>query len=129
MQQREAYSDCREAANVSRPDRTFGVRPAVASDRTQPQSKIVDRSRTIEAPRGGRAILRALRRGAVAQLGERLNGIQEVDGSIPFSSTKPFSPGRLPLPSDQDPPGSPLANEPIEQKILEIAPAVQNAEN
>ena len=27
-------------------------------------------------------------RGAVAQLGERLNGIQEVIGSIPFSSTK-----------------------------------------
>ncbi len=26
--------------------------------------------------------------GAVAQLGERLNGIQEADGSIPFSSTK-----------------------------------------
>ena len=26
-------------------------------------------------------------RGAVAQLGERLNGIQEVEGSIPFSST------------------------------------------
>ena len=26
-------------------------------------------------------------RGAVAQLGERLNGIQEVDGSIPFGST------------------------------------------
>jgi hypothetical protein len=26
-------------------------------------------------------------RGAVAQLGERLNGIQEADGSIPFSST------------------------------------------
>ena len=26
-------------------------------------------------------------RGAVAQLEERLNGIQEVDGSIPFSST------------------------------------------
>ena len=25
--------------------------------------------------------------GAVAKLGERLNGIQEVDGSIPFSST------------------------------------------
>ena len=25
--------------------------------------------------------------GAVAQLGERLNGIQEVMGSIPFSST------------------------------------------
>src|SRR4030095_4468334 len=29
-------------------------------------------------------------RGAVAQLGERLNGIQEVDGSIPFSSTIAF---------------------------------------
>jgi hypothetical protein len=28
------------------------------------------------------------KRGAVAQLGERLNGIQEVDGSIPFGSTK-----------------------------------------
>ena len=27
-------------------------------------------------------------RGAVAQLGERLNGIQEVVGSIPSSSTK-----------------------------------------
>ena len=26
--------------------------------------------------------------GAIAQLGERLNGIQEVDGSIPSSSTK-----------------------------------------
>ena len=26
--------------------------------------------------------------GAVAQLGERLNGIQEVSGSIPLSSTK-----------------------------------------
>ena len=29
-------------------------------------------------------------RGAVAQLGERLNGIQEADGSIPFSSTISF---------------------------------------
>jgi hypothetical protein len=27
-------------------------------------------------------------RGAIAQLGERLNGIQEVSGSIPLSSTK-----------------------------------------
>jgi hypothetical protein len=39
----------------------------------------------LKAP-GRRAILRGPR-GAVAQLGERLNGIQEVDGSIPFSST------------------------------------------
>jgi hypothetical protein len=31
-------------------------------------------------------------RGAVAQLGERLNGIQEVEGSIPFGSTKILSP-------------------------------------
>ena len=30
-------------------------------------------------------------RGAVAQLGERLNGIQEVDGSIPFGSTNGVS--------------------------------------
>ncbi len=29
-------------------------------------------------------------RGAVAQLGERLNGIQEVGGSIPLGSTKFF---------------------------------------
>ena len=29
-----------------------------------------------------------LNKGAVAQLGERLNGIQEVRGSIPLSSTK-----------------------------------------
>ena len=30
--------------------------------------------------------------GAVAQLGERLNGIQEVEGSIPFRSTIPPTP-------------------------------------
>ena len=29
-----------------------------------------------------------VKRGAVAQLGERLNGIQEVVGSIPIGSTK-----------------------------------------
>ena len=29
--------------------------------------------------------------GAVAQLGERLNGIQEVEGSTPFGSTLPFA--------------------------------------
>ena len=44
--------------------------------------------------------------GAVAQLGERLNGIQEVDGSIPFGSTRlrpklrfELRPGK-PLPSN-----------------------------
>jgi predicted HTH domain antitoxin len=35
-----------------------------------------------------RQTLSSVLRGAVAQLGERLNGIQEVIGSIPFSSTK-----------------------------------------
>ena len=30
--------------------------------------------------------------GAIAQLGERLNGIQEVVGSIPIGSTRIFSP-------------------------------------
>ncbi len=29
--------------------------------------------------------------GAIAQLGERLHGMQEVSGSIPLSSTKPLS--------------------------------------
>ena len=43
----------------------------------------------------------ALRRGAVAQLGERVNGIHEVGGSIPLGSTsgnalgKLFFPGRF----------------------------------
>ena len=32
------------------------------------------------------------RRGAVAQLGERLNGIQEAVGSIPSSSTRNLKP-------------------------------------
>ena len=40
--------------------------------------------------RGGRieAVTSAKRDGAIAQLGERLNGIQEVVGSIPIGSTK-----------------------------------------
>ena len=37
--------------------------------------------------------------GAVAQLGERLNGIQEVDGSIPFGSTNKNRLARLSLAS------------------------------
>ena len=40
------------------------------------------------------------RKGAVAQLGERLNGIQEVSGSTPLGSTisplDPIHPGPLP---------------------------------
>ena len=35
---------------------------------------------------------RTNRNGAVAQLGERLNGIQEVRGSIPLGSTKKNTP-------------------------------------
>ncbi len=31
-------------------------------------------------------------RGAIAQLGERLHGMQEVSGSIPLSSTKILNP-------------------------------------
>ena len=38
-------------------------------------------------PAGRLPYLRSHFGGAVAQLGERLNGIQEVDGSIPFGST------------------------------------------
>ena len=38
-----------------------------------------------------------LRCGAIAQLGERLHGMQEVSGSIPLSSTIRFSP-QLPRP-------------------------------
>jgi hypothetical protein len=50
-------------------------------------------SATIRLPRRKQSARGASRRargpaiGAVAQLGERLNGIQEVDGSIPFGST------------------------------------------
>ncbi len=33
---------------------------------------------------------RFFRYGAIAQLGERLHGMQEVSGSIPLSSTKPL---------------------------------------
>ena len=52
----------------------------------------------LTAPRPG-ATFRALSdpRGAVAQLGERLNGIQEVDGSIPFSSTTLAGPSPRPV--------------------------------
>ena len=86
-------------------------------------------------------------------MGERLNGIQEVDGSIPFSSTRPslslarellthrraarqigstarqLASSLAPTKLTQDLPGSSLANEPVEQKILEIAATVQNAKN
>ena len=37
----------------------------------------------------------ALLFGGIAQLGERLHGMQEVIGSIPFTSTKFLGPHRL----------------------------------
>ena len=39
-------------------------------------------------PRGQGYYFAPQRRGAIAQLGERLHGMQEVSGSIPLSSTK-----------------------------------------
>jgi hypothetical protein len=39
---------------------------------------------------GGRGLYAPFLRGAIAQLGERLNGIQEVGGSIPLGSTRQF---------------------------------------
>jgi hypothetical protein len=42
--------------------------------------------------------------GAVAQLGERVNGIHEVEGSIPFSSTnESLTKVRPPVPPDFNP--------------------------
>jgi hypothetical protein len=48
------------------------------------------------------ALATVARRGAVAQLGERLNGIEEVIGSIPFSSTK-FSKTQLKTAAERPP--------------------------
>ena len=50
-------------------------------------SAIMSEGRFVEASANGVLSCAPSNRGAVAQLGERLNGIQEVDGSIPFSST------------------------------------------
>jgi diamine N-acetyltransferase len=50
--------------------------------RTLAKKKVLD-------SKGGKGYIRA-DFGAIAQLGERLNGIQEVSGSIPLSSTTPF---------------------------------------
>ena len=44
----------------------------------------------ISPVRGGALASLVFQSGAVAQLGERLNGIQEVDSSILFSSTISF---------------------------------------
>jgi hypothetical protein len=52
-------------------------------------------------------VLSTISGGAVAQLGERLNGIQEVDGSIPFSSTTHFNEVIAPRESHRIPSASP----------------------
>ena len=44
---------------------------------------------------GAVIIMRALFVGGIAQLGERLHGMQEVSGSIPLTSTKSLRPHRL----------------------------------
>ena len=50
----------------------------------QPRWQLIERSRSGAARE--RVRLRRSSEGAVAQLGERLNGIQEVRGSIPLGS-------------------------------------------
>ncbi len=73
-------------------------------------------------------------RGAVAQLGERLNGIQEVDGSIPFSSTRTFSPelnnrpGRRDRTIDRPPGGSGGAVRPPPETSTRTCRAKRGAE-
>src|SRR2546426_1797789 len=50
------------------------------------------RRRLRGSKRRGPLLYSPLRRGAIAQLGERLNGIQKVRGSNPLSSTKDLAP-------------------------------------
>ena len=64
-------SSLRERVRVF-PDHPSGIDPKVEIDNTSLRMLILVLSKL---------------NGAVAQLGERLNGIQEADGSIPFSST------------------------------------------
>ena len=51
-------------------------RPTAKRGRSQPASRI------------GSSLQRVIKSGAIAQLGERFNGIEEVVGSIPSGSTK-----------------------------------------
>jgi hypothetical protein len=64
---------------------------SVVADPSAPTSGATSRPRVLtssgEAASRFPSVPNAGPRGAVAQLGERLNGIQEADGSIPFSST------------------------------------------
>ena len=61
--------------------------------------KTTDSTGRPEGPAKNRTVWVQIDRfGAVAQLGERLNGIQEADGSIPFSSTKKDLRGKRPFP-------------------------------
>ena len=86
----------RDTENVPLAVRPGGIESAALGERGGlfMESGNIVRQKT--AGEGGRhhtaATMRAANlRGAVAQLGERLNGIQEVDGSIPFGSTNfPF---------------------------------------
>ena len=69
---------------------------------------------TFDIPRARRLCF-ALLSGAVAQLGERLNGIQEVEGSTPFGSTNLTSS----IPS-QESPNQGSGNDPLRgQKLFQ----------
>ena len=63
--------------------------------------RVPEEASRFDNPRPSRYTARLLS-GAVAQLGERLNGIQEVEGSTPFGSTKASD---IP-PQSMRPPGS-----------------------
>src|SRR5512134_3643788 len=58
--------------------------------------------------------------GAVAQLGERLHGMQEVDGSIPFSSTNSIGRRRV---RDVRPGDRPLREAPVMVFVLIVLAA------
>ena len=45
------------------------------------------KNRTVSVPVWQPAVVRKKRDGGIAQLGERLHGMQEVSGSIPLTST------------------------------------------
>ena len=63
--------------------------PSAAIDKGQSWSVPADCGAAGLTGSSGRATAQGYLRGAIAQLGERYNGIVEVSGSIPLSSTKP----------------------------------------
>ena len=79
--------------SISRPATTISAsRPAARTTKAESRSPAADDFPLFQR---GKVRLRgaAEGRGAVAQLGERCNGIAKVRGSIPLGSTIPFRPG------------------------------------